>query len=79
MSEKKVLATVVNLMEHTYIRIGNNGYEKLYGSYGLTTLKDKHVTIKKEEAAKTSMYLISNERKEVGTPKCLLPLKTKNR
>ncbi len=49
LSEKKVLATVVNLMEHTYIRIGNNGYEKLYGSYGLTTLKDKHVTIKKED------------------------------
>jgi len=49
LSEKKVLATVVNLMEHTYIRVGNNGYEKLYGSYGLTTLKDRHVTIKKED------------------------------
>lgn len=46
--ENKVLATVVNLMEHTFIRIGNNGYEKLYGSYGLTTLKDKHVNVKKE-------------------------------
>lgn len=44
----KVLAAVINLMEQTYIRIGNNGYEKLYGSYGLTTLKDKHVTIRKE-------------------------------
>jgi DNA topoisomerase-1 len=33
-------------MEKTYIRIGNNGYEKLYGSYGLTTLKNKHVAIK---------------------------------
>lgn len=40
----KVLATVVSLMEHTSIRVGNNMYEKLYGSYGLTTLKDKHVT-----------------------------------
>lgn len=49
LSEKKVLAAVVNLMEHTYIRVGNNGYEKLYGSYGLTTLKDKHVTIRKED------------------------------
>jgi DNA topoisomerase-1 len=48
LSEKKVLATVVNLMEHTSIRVGNNGYEKLYGSYGLTTMKDKHVTIRKE-------------------------------
>lgn len=48
LTESKVLATVLNLMEHTHIRVGNNGYEKLYGSYGLTTLKDKHVIIKKE-------------------------------
>ncbi|HUR11920.1 MAG TPA: hypothetical protein VM012_11150 [Flavitalea sp.] len=41
----KVLATVISLIERTYIRIGNNGYEKLYGSYGLTTMKDKHVKI----------------------------------
>ena len=44
--EEKVMATVVSLMERTYIRIGSNDYEKLYGSYGLTTLKDKHVKIK---------------------------------
>ena len=43
--EEKVIATVISLMERTYIRIGNNDYEKLYGSYGLTTLKDKHVTV----------------------------------
>lgn len=49
LTERKVLATVINLMEHTNIRVGNNGYEKLYGSYGLTTLKDRHVTIKKED------------------------------
>lgn len=41
---QKVLATIVSLMERTNIRIGNNFYEKLYGSFGLTTLKDKHVT-----------------------------------
>jgi DNA topoisomerase-1 len=45
LSEEKVLATVISLMERTYIRVGNSGYEKLYGSYGLTTLKDKHVDI----------------------------------
>ncbi|MGZ3884230.1 MAG: DNA topoisomerase IB, partial [Bacteroidia bacterium] len=39
----KVLAAVVSLMERTSIRVGNTMYEKLYGSYGLTTLKDKHV------------------------------------
>lgn len=42
---QKVLATVVSLMERTYIRIGNEAYEKTYGSYGITTLKDKHVKI----------------------------------
>ena len=42
---EKVLATVVCLMERTHIRIGSNLYEKLYGSFGLTTLKDKHVNI----------------------------------
>jgi len=42
---EKVLATVVSLMERTHIRIGNNFYEKLYGSFGLTTLKDNHVKI----------------------------------
>jgi DNA topoisomerase I len=42
---EKVLATVVSLMERTNIRVGNCSYEKLYGSYGITTLKDKHVKI----------------------------------
>jgi len=32
-------------MERTYIRVGNSEYEKLNGSYGITTLKDKHVKI----------------------------------
>ena len=47
--ERKVLAAVIFLMERTYIRIGNYGYEKMNGSYGLTTLKDKHVVIKHGE------------------------------
>lgn len=46
LTKEKVLATVVSLMERTNIRVGNNIYEKLYGSFGLTTLKDKHVSIK---------------------------------
>jgi DNA topoisomerase-1 len=42
---EKVLAAVVLIMQQTNIRVGNNMYEKLYGSFGLTTLKDKHVKI----------------------------------
>ncbi len=44
--KEKVLALVVSLMEKTSIRIGNGVYEKLYGSFGLSTLKDKHADIK---------------------------------
>jgi len=43
--EEKVIATVISVMERTYIRIGSEDYEKMYGSYGLTTLKDSHVKI----------------------------------
>ena len=42
---EKVLAAVITIMQQTNIRIGNSEYEKLYGSFGLTTLKDKHVSI----------------------------------
>jgi DNA topoisomerase-1 len=45
LNQRKVLATLVSLMERTFIRIGNESYEKLYGSYGLTTMKDAHVNI----------------------------------
>lgn len=41
----KVVALVVRLMELTSIRIGNKCYRRLYGSYGLTTLQDRHVKI----------------------------------
>lgn len=43
--ERKVLAICVQLMQKTLIRIGNSAYEELYGSYGLSTLKNKHVKI----------------------------------
>ena len=41
----KVVALVVRIMELTGIRIGNESYKKLYGSFGLTTLMDRHVKI----------------------------------
>lgn len=45
LSYRKVLALIVRLLEYTHIRIGNEEYRKLYGSFGLTTLRDKHVQI----------------------------------
>lgn len=44
---EKVVALVVKLIEMTNIRIGNDAYKKLYGSFGLTTLRDKHVKFEK--------------------------------
>lgn len=45
LTQTKVLAAVVALMQTTCIRIGNHTYEKENGSFGLTTFKDKHVKI----------------------------------
>lgn len=42
---EKVLALVIRLMELTHIRVGNESYSKLYGSFGLTTLRDRHVKL----------------------------------
>ena len=42
---EKVLAAAVRLLETTYVRIGNTEYEKQNGSYGLTTLRNKHVRL----------------------------------
>ncbi|HEY5368824.1 MAG TPA: DNA topoisomerase IB [Hanamia sp.] len=50
LNERKVLAAVVSLLERTNVRIGNSFYEKAYGSFGLTTLKDRHVTFKRNNA-----------------------------
>lgn len=42
---EKVLATVVQLLEKTLIRIGNDEYAKQNRSFGLTTLRDGHVEV----------------------------------
>jgi DNA topoisomerase-1 len=41
----KVLATVVRLLETTAIRVGNAAYVRQNGSFGLTTLRSRHVTV----------------------------------
>ena len=45
-NEQKVMALLLRIMDQTGIRVGNESYEKQTGSYGLTTLKDEHVTIR---------------------------------
>ncbi len=43
---EKVLATVVELLERTFIRIGNEEYAKENKSFGLTTMRTRHVDVK---------------------------------
>jgi DNA topoisomerase-1 len=42
---EKILATIVRLLETTYIRIGNVEYAQENQSYGLTTLRNRHVDV----------------------------------
>ena len=42
---EKVLATVVRLLETSLIRVGNAEYAAANGSFGLTTLRARHVTV----------------------------------
>lgn len=49
LDREKVLATVVTLLERTLIRVGNKEYARTNGSFGLTTLQDRHVTFSKGE------------------------------
>jgi DNA topoisomerase-1 len=46
----KVLAAVVQVMEITLIRVGNEEYAKQNNSFGLTTLRDEHAEIRGSEA-----------------------------
>lgn len=50
MNREKVIAIALAVMNETYIRAGNTAYEKTNGSYGLTTLKNRHVTINGSQA-----------------------------
>ena len=44
---EKVLATIVRLLELTLVRVGNDEYAKANRSYGLTTLRERHVRVDK--------------------------------
>jgi DNA topoisomerase I len=46
---RKVLATLARLLETTFMRVGNEEYARSNRSFGLTTLKDRHVDIRPSE------------------------------
>jgi DNA topoisomerase I len=43
---EKVVATIVRLLETTYARVGNEEYAQQNGSFGLTTLRNRHVEVR---------------------------------
>lgn len=43
---QKVLAAIVQLLDTTYIRVGNDEYARENKSYGLTTLRDRHAAVR---------------------------------
>lgn len=45
-SRELVLATVVRLLDTTLVRVGNDEYARGNGSYGLTTLRNPHATVR---------------------------------
>ena len=51
---QRVLATVVRLLQDTLIRVGNDEYRRQNKSFGLTTLRDRHVDVSGTLSASTS-------------------------
>lgn len=49
LDKRRVLATVIWLLEHTFIRVGNEEYSRENNSFGLTTLRNKHVKVSGSE------------------------------
>ena len=45
LSRERVLATIVRLLDTTYIRVGNEEYARENKSFGLTTMKERHVEV----------------------------------
>jgi DNA topoisomerase-1 len=46
LDKDKILATIIWLLEHTLIRVGNTEYAEENNSFGLTTLRSRHVNIR---------------------------------
>jgi DNA topoisomerase I len=61
----KVLAVVVTLLDETLIRVGNVEYARTNNSYGLTTLRDKHVKFLRDGRASFSFRGKSGRKHDV--------------
>jgi len=60
---EKVLAAVVRLLKRSFIRIGNEQYAAANGSYGLTTMRNRHVRVHgKGKSGKHHQIIIKDAR-----------------
>ena len=64
---EKILAAIVTLLEETLIRIGNEDYARTNHSFGLTTLRNRHVQVKGEELR---FLFNGQERQDNGVCRC---------
>lgn len=58
MPKDKVVALIIKLIDRYHFRVGNDEYAKTNESYGLTTLREGHVTIDQSKAAEGEMDAI---------------------
>lgn len=58
MPKEKVVALVIKLMDVYHIRVGNDEYARKNQSYGLTTLKEGHITIDRSATAEGKLDAI---------------------
>lgn len=65
MTKRKCLALVIRLMEETHIRVGNEQYAQNNKTYGLSTLRDKHID---QSAGKFHFNFIGKKGKEYSVP-----------
>ena len=66
-TRRLVLASVVRLLDTTFVRIGNEEYARENRSYGLTTLRNRHAGVSRRDAAAA---LSRQERRDAARSSC---------
>lgn len=61
----KVLAIVVSLMAETFVRVGNDSYTRSNGSFGLTTLRNRHFELVRGGRARLKFRGKSGQEQEI--------------
>lgn len=71
LDREKVAAIVVSLLAETLVRVGNDEYARTNGSYGLTTLRNRHVEFLSQGRARLHFRGKSGQEHEVvlGEPR----------